>query len=92
MSKPQPNLNLTSTQRLGFTRNYFTTTTTIHHHPTHHTNSKSAIYQLDFDETLKVGFWEHLEHIPNVKLAFVQTRLVHIRNISDVSGWILAKL
>ena len=36
LSKPQPNLNLTLTQRLGFTRKWlYTTTTTTTTHPPH---------------------------------------------------------
>ena len=30
----------------------------------------------DFDETLKVGFWEHIEQIPNVMVTFVQATFV----------------
>ena len=41
----------------------------------------------DYDETLKIGSWEHLEQIPTVMVTFVQATFVlatfvHIRNIS----------
>ena len=49
----------------------------------------------DFDETLKIGSWEHLEQIPTVTVTFVQAifvqatfvlvTFVHIRNISAVT-------
>ena len=44
----------------------------------------------DFDETLKVASWEHLEQIPTTKLTFVQATFVlvtfvHTRNISAVT-------
>ena len=47
----------------------------------------------DFDETLKLGSWEHLEQIPTVMLTFVQATFVlvtfvHIRNISAVTDMI----
>ena len=46
-------------------------------------------YWPNFDETLKVGSWEHLEQIPIVMMTFVKATvvlatLVHIRNISTV--------
>ena len=46
-----------------------------------------SCYLPDFDETLQVGSWEHLEKIPTVKVTFVQivfvlVTFVHIRNIS----------
>ena len=45
-----------------------------------------SCYWPNFHETLKVGSWEHLEHIPTVTVTFVQTTFlqvtfVHIRNI-----------
>ena len=51
----------------------------------------------DFDETLKIGSWEHLEQIPIVTLTFVQATFVlvtfvHIRNISAVTDMIWTKL
>ena len=51
----------------------------------------------DFDETLKIGSWEHLEQIPTVMLTFVQATFVlvtfvHIRNISTVNDMIWSKL
>ena len=56
-----------------------------------------SCYRPDFDETLKVAFWEHLEQIPTIKLTFVQATFVlvtfvHIRNISTVTDPILIKL
>ena len=59
-----------------------------------------AISQLlltDFDKTLNIGSWEHLEQIPTVTVTFVQTTfvlmtVVHIRKISDVTDPILMKL
>ena len=46
-----------------------------------------SCYWPNFDETLQVGYWEHLEKIPTVKVTFVQivfvlVTFVHIRNIS----------
>ena len=46
-----------------------------------------SCYWPDFDETLKVGCWEHLEQIPTVWMTFVHATFVlatfvHIRNIS----------
>ena len=51
----------------------------------------------DIDETLKIGFWEHLEQIPTVMMTFVQatfvlTTFIHIRNISVVTDPMLTKL
>ena len=51
----------------------------------------------NFDETLKIGSWEHLQQIPTVwgtfvQTTFVQMTFVHIRNISSVTDPILAKL
>ena len=45
----------------------------------------------------QVASWEHLEHIPTIKLTFVQSTFVlatfvHIRNISAVTDQILIKL
>ena len=56
-----------------------------------------SCYWSDFDETLKVGSWEHLEHIPTVTMTFVQATFVlatfvNIRNISTVADMILTKL
>ena len=50
----------------------------------------------DFDQTLKVGGWEHLEEIPTVTVTFVQATFVlatfvYIRNISAVTDPILTK-
>ena len=41
-----------------------------------------SCYWPDFDETLKLGFWEHLEQIPAVKVTFVKATFVHRKNIS----------
>ena len=46
-----------------------------------------SCYWPDFDETLKVASWEHLEQILTIKLTFFQAAFVlgmfvHIRNIS----------
>ena len=51
----------------------------------------------DFDETLKIGSWEHLEQIPTVMVKFVQTTFVlatifYSRIISAVTDPILTKL
>ena len=51
----------------------------------------------DFNETLKVASWEHLQQIPTIKLTFVQATFVlatsvHMRNISAVTDQILMKL
>jgi len=49
-------------------------------------------YWPDFDETLKVDSWEHLEQIPTVMGTFVQVTFIHIKNISAVTYPILMKL
>ena len=51
----------------------------------------------DFDETLKIGIWEHLKQIPTVMLTFVQATFVlvtfvHFRKISAVTDMIWTKL
>ena len=56
-----------------------------------HIRNISAV--TDFDETLQVGSWEHLEQIPTVTVTFVQATFVlvtfvHIRNISAVTDTI----
>ena len=56
-----------------------------------------SCYCTDLDETLKVGSWKHLEHIPTVREPFVQATfvlatIVHIRNISAVTDSVLTKL
>ena len=58
-------LNLTK-QKLGLTRKWLYTTTTTHHHPPPQTQCRQYpnCYWPDFDETLKVASWEHLEQIP----------------------------
>ena len=35
----------------------------------------------DFDETLKIGSWEHLEQISPVMVTFVQATFVLVRDI-----------
>ena len=60
-------------------------------------NSTCSCYLPDFDETLKVCSWEHLEQIPNVMMTFFQATFVlatfvHIRNISALTDPILMKL
>ena len=54
-------------------------------------------YWSDFDQTLKVGFWNHFLLIPTVTVTFVQATFVletfvHIRDISAVTDPILNKL
>ena len=66
-----------------------------------------SCYWPDFDQTLKVGSWDHLEQMPTVLETFVQATyvlatfvleayalatFVHISNISAVTGPILTKL
>ena len=56
-----------------------------------------SCYRPDFDETLQVGSWEHLEKIATVTVTFVQATFVlvtfvHIRNISAVTDTIWTKL
>ena len=56
-----------------------------------------SCYWPDFDETLMVGSWEHLEQTLTVTVTFVQatfaqTTFVHIRNVSTVTDLILTKL
>ena len=61
-----------------------------------------SCYWPDFDKTLKVASWEHLEQISTVTVTFVQARFihttfvlvtfVHIRNISAVTDTIWTKL
>ena len=55
-----------------------------------------SCYLPNFDQTLNIGYWEHLEQIPNVTLTFVQVTcvlaaFVQIRNISAITDPILAK-
>ena len=55
-----------------------------------------SCYSPDFDQTLKVCSWDHLEQIPTVMVTFVQTTFVlatfvHISNISAVNYLILTK-
>ena len=79
LSKPQPNLNT----RLGLTWKWLCTP----HHPTEtQYQDYLSCYWLNFDETLKIGSWEHLEQIPTVMVTFVQATFVlatfiHIKNI-----------
>ena len=79
LSKPQPYLNI----RLGLTIKWLCTTTT-------ETQCQQYLscYWPDFDETLKVGSWEHLEQFATVTVTFVQSTFVlaafvHIR----ISGY-----
>ena len=56
-----------------------------------------SCYSPDFEQTLKVGSWDHLEQIPTVMVTFFQATFVlptfvHIRNISSVTNQILTKL
>ena len=56
-----------------------------------------SCYWSDFDDTLKVASWEHLEQILTAMATFVQATFVqvtfdHIRNISAVTDPILMKL
>ena len=91
------NPNLTSTQPVGF----YTKMTLHHHHPPPPPQTQCrqylSYYGPNFDETLKVASWEHLEQIPTIKLTFVQATFVlatfiHIRNISAVTDPMLTKL
>ena len=55
-----------------------------------------SCYWPDFDETLKVASWEHLEQILTVTVTVVQATFahvtfVHIKNISAVTDLILMK-
>ena len=69
---------------------------------THPHKLKVSNISADFDETLKVGSWEHLEQTPTVTVTFVQATFVratfvlvtfvHIKNISAVTDPILMKL
>ena len=58
---------------------------------------KLSCYWPDFDDTLKVASWEHLEQILTVMVTFIQATFVqvtfdHISNISAVTDTILMKL
>ena len=50
-----------------------------HHHPTPPPPPQIFLssYWHDFDQTLKVSFWEHLEQIPAVMVTFVQPTFLH---------------
>ena len=76
-----------------------------HHHPPPppppptQTQSQQYLscYLPDFDQTLKVGYWDTLEQIPIAMMTFVQatfvlTTFVHIKNISAVTDPIFTKL
>ena len=88
-TRPQPNITLV----------WFDMKMTLPPHPPH-TNSMQqylSCYCPDFDETLKLGSWEHLEQIPAVTVTFLQATFVkaisiHIKNISTVTDPILMKL
>ena len=56
-----------------------------------------SYYKSNFDETLKVGSWDHLENIPTVTVTFGQATFVlatfvHISNISAITDSILTKI
>ena len=56
-----------------------------------------SCYWSDFDETLSVASWKHLEQVPTIKLTFVHATfalatIVHIKNILAVTDPILMKL
>ena len=56
-----------------------------------------AVTGPEFDQILKVGYWDLFENIPNVTMTFVQATLIlattdHIKNISAVTDPILTKL
>ena len=83
--------NLTSTQGWVWPENDFAHTTETQ------CQQYLSCYWPNFDETLKVGSCEHLEHMPTVRVTFVHVRFVlatfvHIRNISTVTDPILMKL
>ena len=64
-----------------------------HKQPTKYLNC----YWPDFDKTLNLGSWEHLEQIPTLTVTFIQATFVlaaflHIRSISAVTDLILTKL
>ena len=59
-------------------------------------NHIGSCYLPDFDQTLKVGYWDTLEQIPTAMMTFVQatsvlTIFVHIKNISAVTDPIFIK-
>ena len=90
----QPQLNLSW---VWHENDLTTPPTTTHHPPQTQCRQYLSCYWPDFDETLKVASWEHLEQIPTIKLTFVQATFVlatfvHIRNISAVTDLILMKL
>ena len=75
----------------------FTPVTTTRRTTTRTPTKNLSCYWPDFDDTLKVASWEHLEQILTVTVTFVQATFVqvtfvHIRNISTVSEPILIKL
>ena len=87
-TQPQPN------KTLGWVRreNDFA-------HPTTQTQCQQYLscYWPDFDETLKVGSWKHLEPISTIKLTFVPATFVlatfvHTKNNSAITDPILTKL
>ena len=71
---------------------------TLHHHPPQtQCRQYLSCYWSDFDETLKVASWGHVEQIPTIKLTYVQATFVlatfvYIRNITAVTDSILTKL
>ena len=70
---------------------------TVHHPRQTQCRQYLSCYWPNFDQTLNVGSWEHLEEIPNVTVTFVQATFVlatfvHIRNILAVTQPIWMKL
>ena len=56
-----------------------------------------SCYRPDFDKNLKVGSWDHFEHMPTATATFIQVTFVLVtfvykRNISAVTDPILTKL
>ena len=101
LSKPQPNLNKMTLQTLWTFRTDSNCQGDICQRnicPRDISPYQEYIscYWPDFDETLQVGSWEHLEKIPTVTVTFVQAifvqAFVHIRNISAVTDTIWTKL
>ena len=55
-----------------------------------------SCYWPDFDQTLKIGSWDHLKQIPIVMMTFAQATFVlatsvHMRNNTAVNDRILTK-
>ena len=80
-------------------KKYFLVMLDFANHPTTETQCQQYLscFWPNFDETLNVDSWKHLEQIPSVMVTFFQatfvlTLFVHIRNISALTVMILAKL